>query len=377
MDTLLQELVAIPSVFGEQDATKRIIDYVDEKLQLLNLHIEYFECGGYPAIVATTQKTKTPKVMLYAHLDVVAAPQELYKLRMEDGKYYGRGVLDMKSAVATYLHILKDIQYDVSSYDIGLMFTTDEEGSGNFGTGGLVKQGYIPQVCVMPDSGFDTNWEIERSAKGCWFAHVIALGVSAHGSRPWQGDSASIKLIKALNDIVLLFKDRQKPDTTTINIGMLHGGESINQIPAVSMASLDIRFIDMQDFYRLKRKIQAICDTHGVTLKTIRKWNKPTTNKLDHPLIQTFLRHVTLQTGITPASFTAYGASDARFFLDRGIPCVLMSPPGGSAHSNDEWLSVEGYQQYQLILRDYIEEVARTPAARSGKVIHRALTTTL
>lgn len=376
MDPILKELVAIPSVCFDFDNANRIISVVERKLQKYDLHVTRFENNRFPSLVATTQPHKTPKIMLYAHLDVVSAPSELFTLRMENGKYYGRGVLDMKSAAATYLHILDAVQHDLKKYDIGLMFTTDEEGSGDFGTGMLAAKGYLPEACIMPDSGFDTHWGLERFSKGCWFAHIISIGVSAHGSRPWQGDSATIKLIQALDEIVALFKDGQQPDTATINVGLLNGGESINQIPAAAMGSLDIRFADIQHLYRLKRRIAAICDQHGVILKTVRKWNKPAINDIDHPLIQTFLKHVQLQTGISPETFTAYGTSDARFFTGRGIPCVLLSPPGGSAHSNDEWLSAEGYRQYQVILRDYLDEVARIPETAAQNELAGTLTIT-
>jgi acetylornithine deacetylase/succinyl-diaminopimelate desuccinylase-like protein len=362
MDELFKELVAIPSVCGDLPVANKIIDLIEQKLSPYKLHVRRFEENGFPSLVATTQKTDKPTVMLYSHLDVVDAPKHLFKLRLEDGKYYGRGALDMKFAAATYLHILENLGHTLSQYNFGVMFTTDEESYGKFGTGKIVEEGYLPSVCLMPDSGFGPGWLIEKFAKGCWFAHVTALGVSAHGSRPWEGESASIKLAKTLSEISVLFDDRQKPDSATLNIGMIRSGMSINQIPAAAMATLDVRFAAANDYHELSRKIQGICDRHSVTLQTVREWNAPTTTDLSNPYIATFMRHVQTQTGRAPEPIVAYGTTDARFFAKKDVPCILLSPPGGKAHSNEEWLDAAGYEQFKLVVRAYLEEVARTYA---------------
>jgi succinyl-diaminopimelate desuccinylase len=359
MDKLLQELIAIPSVCANIPESVRIIDLMEQKLSDLGLHTSRHAKRRFPSLVATTQKTKTPKVMLYAHLDVVDAPSSLFSLRLEGGKYHGRGTLDMKSAAAVYLNVLTDMQPLLNKYDIGVMFTSDEEYFGMYGAGMLVQEGYRPGVCLMPDSAFGPGWDIEYFAKGCWFANITSLGISAHGSRPWEGSSASIKLIKALEQINELFKDMQRPETATLNIGIMQGGNSVNQIPAAAMASLDIRFTDYAVYKQLKQEIAGICDRFDVNLRTIRKANKPTYNDLSHPLIATFARHVETQTGITPKPFSTHGSTDARFLVDKGVPCILTSPPGGGAHSNEEWIDKEGYEQFHIILRNYLDDVAR------------------
>jgi succinyl-diaminopimelate desuccinylase len=368
MDTLLETLVGIPSVCNDIPAANRILSVAEDHLRQSGLYIHKYESHKFPSLVATTRKTKTPKVMLAAHLDTVDAPTDLFKLRLENGRYYGRGALDMKSAVSNYLHILREIP-DLHKYDIGVMLTTDEEYFGHYGTGMLVGKGFVPEVCVLPDSCYGDNWHIETFAKGCWFGQVTALGVSAHGSKPWEGDSANVKLIRALDAINQLFEGRQRHDTATLNIGMMQGGTSINQIPAAASATLDIRFVEMSDFNKLRRAIASVCNQYDVTLKTIRKVTAPTFNDLEDPFIKTFASHVTTQTGVRPEPFTAYGTTDARYFNSKGVPCILMSPPGGGHHSNEEWLSKEGYEQFRLILRNYLDEVARTPSPASTEAL--------
>lgn len=358
---MLRELVAIPSVCGNIPAANKVIAYTEARLTALGMHATRHVKRNFPSLVATTQQTKSPKVMLYAHLDVVDAPAPLFNLRQESGRYYGRGVLDMKAAATTYLNVLTELQPILNKYDIGVMFTTDEEYYGMYGAGMLMQEGYKPEVCIMPDSAFGPGWDIESFAKGCWFANITSIGISAHGSRPWEGVSATTKLVSALERIQALFKDMQRPGTATLNIGILQGGNSINQIPAAAMASLDIRYTDYAVYKALRKEIGAICDTFEVNLRTTRKANKPTHNDLSHPLIAAFAKEIEHQTGYVPEPFMANGTTDARFMTERGIPCVLTSPPGGGAHSNDEWIDVAGYEDFAFILRAYLDEIARNP----------------
>jgi acetylornithine deacetylase/succinyl-diaminopimelate desuccinylase-like protein len=76
-------------------------------------------------------------ILLIAHLDVVDAPREgwspgldPFRLTERDGFYYGRGVLDMKNAVAALVATLIRLRAEgfVPSRDIIVALTADEEG---------------------------------------------------------------------------------------------------------------------------------------------------------------------------------------------------------------------------------------------------------
>ena len=220
MDAILRDLIAIPSITGDAAASQQIIDYATHFLQKRGMHVHTFNKAGFPSLVATSRATKHPKVLLAAHLDVVAAPPEMFQLRLENGTYYGRGVWDMKYAAAAYLHLIDEIQATLHTYDIGIMFTSDEEIYGEYGTGYQMREyGLRPQVAILPDA--IQPWHIQQTGKGCYFGEVSVIGISAHGSRPWEGDSASIKLIHILQQVADLFKNDQQAHTKTLNISML------------------------------------------------------------------------------------------------------------------------------------------------------------
>jgi acetylornithine deacetylase/succinyl-diaminopimelate desuccinylase-like protein len=365
MDQLLKQLVAIPSVAGDLVHSEEAVSFCANYLKKRGMFVHTYKEEGFSSLVATTRETKKPTVLLAGHLDVIDAPPELFTLRLENGIYYGRGVWDMKYAAAIYLHLVDELQDRLADYNFGIMLTTDEETYGEYGTGFLVnKQGYKPSVCILPDA--IEPGHIQEAAKGCYFAEVSVAGVSAHGSRPWEGDSASIKLIEVLHKIATLFEDKQKLETATLNIGMLHCGEtinSINKVPDSALATLDIRFPDLAAFRLLEKQIAAICQEVGVGLRQIGDLREPVHNDLDDPYITNFVEHFKLQTGRTLVPYSTTGTSDARYFCANDIPCISVSPKGGGCHADTEWLDAADAKQFMLILRAYLDDFAKQPLA--------------
>lgn len=47
-------------------------------------------------------------------------------------------------------------------------------------------------------------------------------------------------------------------------------------------------------------------------------------------------------------------ASDARFFSEKKIPTILTEPPGGDAHSRNEWVDIRGLEKLYQILEKFI-----------------------
>src|SRR6266496_2173015 len=223
MKDILEKLVSIPTVTGESVPIGVAINYIEDYLLERGMKVERLVSDGHASLVATASGTKTPKVMLAAHVDVSPGSDEQFFLRETAGRLYGRGVVDMKFAIASYLQIVDDLRNQLNKYDFGIMITSDEEEGGLNGTAHLVNKGYLPKVCVLPDGG--DNWQIQTFAKGFFYLEITVHGKAAHGSRPWLGDNAIVTLTHVITDIAALFPD-MSADTNTYNIGLVRGGDS-------------------------------------------------------------------------------------------------------------------------------------------------------
>lgn len=365
-EKILAELVAMPTVTDDIETNNRALDYVEKYLAERGMFTRRFVLdGGHGALMASTRagNAKRPAVLLAAHIDVVPAGKELFALRREDNKLTGRGVFDMKFAIAGYMALVDELKDTLDDYDFAIMLTTDEEPSPkqgmDKGTQQLVAKGYTPGICILPDSAAP-GWNIEESAKTAWRFKLKAKGQTAHGSRPWEGDSASLKLISALHEIKQIFKDHG-PKTDTLNIGVINGGETFNQIPDYMEAALEVRIVDHGTKPQLMTKILDICGRHDITYQEAMLSKKMKTD-LSHPLVKSYMESVEAVTGHRPKPVLSFGSSDGPYFVEAGVQCVISCPDGGGHHSEEEWIDRKQFLQFVPVVRHFLNKHARNAA---------------
>lgn len=354
VQSILSDLVEIPSVTSDRAANDRLLEYVAVFLGNQGMHVERREHDGYGALVATTTPTRKPRLMLVAHADVQPAAAELFHVREADGKLFGRGVLDMKSALAAYMALARELAPDTGRYDYGIAVVTNEE-IGGLGVKNLLDEGFVPEAAVLLDGGKD--WILEKVAKGAWTVRVTVQGRSAHGSRPWDGDSASFKLLDLLDEVRSLFKD-QNEQTNTLNISQLTAGEAQNMLPALAQATLDIRVTGQAAYRKIKQQIADICRRYGVEPEVM-AFFAPIEHGMSSPYVTRFADSVESITGVRSEPMVSPGSSDAVYYTQRGIPCVVTRPPGGGAHADDEWIDKAAFLQLTPLLKHYVTSVCK------------------
>jgi len=363
MEDILRKLVAYHTVYDDEQSLHEALEYVAEFVKERGMYVEHFEHDGYESIFATVNPgVKRPKVLLAAHLDIVPADDDMFELRKANGKLYGRGVYDMKFALAAYLQVIDDIKDDLARFDIGLMVTCDEELARNQNSVyDLVNKGYCADVVVLPDGGRD--WQIETMSKGIIVYTLEANGKSAHGSRPWEGDNAAFRMVGALQELLGHFRGHG-PKTDTFNIGVIKGGEVFNKIPDYMRAEIEIRLSEPDSFELQRTRVTEICAKHGVTATIMATW-PPVHNPLTSPYVQVFANCIEHVTGIKNTGFRSNGGNDARYFSQLGIPHIATYLPGGGFHASDEWISEKAFHQFREVLRLYLDQVAHTATSNS------------
>lgn len=363
VESILRDLVSMPTITGNYEANHEALDYVENFLKERRLYVKRYEWNGVESLVATTRRTKKPTVFLAGHMDVVHAPSNLFQLQEKDGKYYGRGVLDMKSGLATYLSIVDDLRDTLEDYDFGIMITTDEEIGGFDGAQKLCEEGYGSKVMVLPDGG--SNWNPEKFAKGIWFVTLESTGKSAHGSRPWEGENAIDKLMAALEDIKKLFP-AMSAETSTMNVGIVNGGHAINLIPYNATASIDFRFSSAVEMKRLKKEIFEIIKRYDLNYTTEVDAD-PVENDIEAPEMQAFAKCTEAVIGRPVEWVVSNAGNDGRFFAAKGTNLAVAYPTGGNHHGLEEWITKESLLQMKQIYALYLEQVAKKPVRATGK----------
>ena len=245
---LHKSLVEIESISGhEHDVGKFLTKYLES-------HNYTVETQALPPLPNTQSKFtrhnifaypgshRQTKVLLTSHIDTVP-PFTNYSVRHDshDGReLWGRGTNDAKGCVAAQITALDQLlaSKDVHPSDVSLLFVVGEEVNGD-GMRAANDLGLSWDAVIF---GEPTELKLANGHKGIVFFEVNAKGKAAHSGYPWLGESAiemMIPALAALKDLRLPGSERY--GNTTINLGLLEGGEARNVVPAHANLKVTVR----------------------------------------------------------------------------------------------------------------------------------------
>jgi succinyl-diaminopimelate desuccinylase len=343
---LTSALIRFPSVADRPDQLAAVAEYVARELAAIpGLFVHRSERAGKPAIVATLHETRTPALMLNAHLDVVRGLPEQFEPVVRDGRIYGRGAQDMKGSAAVLLRLLKDLARRDPRPDLGVQFVTDEEIGGVNGVGRLVEEGWRCGFFIVAEP---TDLDICYEHKGGMRMDVIATGVPAHGSRPWAGRNPLLTLALGLAELNRRFPQPSEPvwATTITPTEFQAGAGSNNQIPPEARVNLDIRLMPDDDPAAIAAAVQACFPDATLDWRD----SPPLRTDPASPYVQRLAAIVEQVRGRPPQLYREHFGTDARFYSAARIPAVCFGPVGAGLHSDQEWVAIESLAQLYNVL---------------------------
>ena len=352
---LTREMVTFESTKSRPEELRRCLDYVKQYFAGTGLVLLEMERHHKPSLLVSFAKTKTPQVLFLGHVDVIEGEREQFTAVERDGKLFGRGTDDMKLQDAVMMVLLKRLAQRGERRDVMLALTTDEEISGEDGAKYLVEQCIRPEIVFAPDAGNDMGVVVKE--KGILHLGLTFTGKAAHGSRPWMGDNAIDKAIRAYARIRRLFpkttaKDRWK---ATCSMGVLRGGEAANKVPDRAEMELDIRYTAPTTEKEILDKIRNITDAKLEFLSR----GAPLDTPEENPWVQRFLACSAEVLGKPAEIQGGHGASDVRHFADAGIPGFLCAVPGSGAHGPEEYADITRIVPFYSILERFVSHVRK------------------
>lgn len=209
---LTTELTARPSVTPDDAGCQRLIA---ERLLPLGFDVEWFLCGEVSNVLFTRGRG-SPSLWFLGHTDVVpTGPEELWTFLpfhpdIKDGELYGRGVADMKGAVAAMVVALETfvLQNPDHQGQIGLLLTSDEEGAAIDGvirvTDELKRRGTWPDYCLVgePSSQQQLGDTVRVGRRGSIYVRLKVNGIQGHTAFPENLDNPVHRLAPFLDDLV-------------------------------------------------------------------------------------------------------------------------------------------------------------------------------
>lgn len=257
---LLQELVGIESISGNEDEIARFVDHTARKLGLESVRDE----TGVKILIDTGRPGEA--LAFISHLDVVPPgngwTRDPFTPVIEGGLLYGRGSGDAKASVAAML--LAGVDFAEGRSAAGgrllLVFGLGEETKHT--TMGRAVESLPPINAAVV--GEPTNLDIAIAQRGLMMCDLVAHGDQRHAGYAADGDftNAITKLAADLVKLPGLLAERNHPilGRATVTATMIEGGLSRNVTPPTARAVLDIRSTPSWDHPDIAVALRAALD---------------------------------------------------------------------------------------------------------------------
>jgi acetylornithine deacetylase/succinyl-diaminopimelate desuccinylase-like protein len=375
------ELVRIPAPpFGESARAAWFLDRF-QHLGLTNPHLD--DAGNVLAELTPDPSSTpdsvppTPCILLSAHLDTVfpaGTPVEPTEDK-DTARIYAPGICDNAAGLTALLAIAAALRHANITPPLPILFSANvgEEGEGDLrGMRHLFERGpyrhRIAAAIALEGSGSSA---VVTRALGSLRFRVTITGPGGHSWTDAGTHNPILLLSQSLTKIAAL--ELPVNPLTTINVGHISGGTSINSIPESATALLDIRSTDSSHLVSTATAVHQIFD--DVVTPTTQKTKSPPPKLQietignrpaaalpeDSPLLHTLRavdRHLTLRTE------PRLGSTDANIPLSRGVPAIAIGGGGigGGIHTLQEWYDPTGREtalrRILLTLLDTLQTVS-------------------
>jgi len=321
------------------------------------------------------EKPRGPYVAVTAHLDTVLSPRAKDDISIgPDGKLHGPGVSDNGSGLTALLAMARAIKASPDMEDRYaepvLIGNVGEEGEGNLtGMRWLCKSDLAREITTfLVIDGAATDHITTRGLGSRRFE----ITITGPGGHSWS-DYGISNPVHALGRAVAFFTETKLNGgpRSSFNVGLIDGGTSINSIPSLARAKVDIRSESNEKMEELVGLLNAAVERAQeqenqrasggkVTAKVKEIGARPAAELEEQTPVLSYLRAVDAYLGIR--SRLDCSSTDANIPLSLGIPAVSIGAggQGGGAHTLKEWYNPEGrdlglkriFLTLSLLLRD-------------------------
>ena len=373
---LAQELITRPSVTPHNEGALEVLTRALEGLGFTCERMAFAD-QNKPQVENLYARfgTGAPNFCFAGHTDVVPVGEgwttEPFKAEIVEGRLFGRGAADMKSAIAAFTAAAAQYiaKHGPPRGSISLLITGDEEGDAVNGTvkvlERLAARGEKLDACVVgePTNPTKLGQMIKIGRRGSLSGKLVVYGTQGHSAYPHLADNPIPRIMKMLSALIAQPLDdgsaHFQPSTiaiTTLDVG----NTASNVIPGVARAAFNIRFNDKHSGESLKKWLRETLDASadGGQYDLQVSVSGESFITMPGPLTALVEGAVKSVLGVTPELSTTGGTSDARF-IKNACPVCEFGLVGQSMHKADEHCLVADIESlsriYLTILEGYFK----------------------
>jgi len=208
-----------------------------------------------------------PRVVINSHIDTVPPWFESYE---DETHIYGRGACDTKGIIAAMLAAGERLK-NRGITDFAFLFVVAEETDSIGAKAANDEFANLGSEYVVV--GEPTESTFARASKGALTCFIRFEGVAAHSAYPHLGDSAINKMVAAIAEINRTdWGSHEILGHTTVNVGVVRGGQRPNIIPAEAECELIFRLVTTPE--DVLQRLHALLAEHGGII-TLSRGNPP------------------------------------------------------------------------------------------------------
>jgi tripeptide aminopeptidase len=311
-----------------------------------------------------------PPLIVSAHLDTVfPADTDLTYTRTDD-RIYGPGIGDNSLGLAGLFGLFwrysenndPNVINPNLAGDLWLVANVGEEGLGDL----------LGMKAVVDRFGSEPLAYLVLEGMSLGQIYVRGLGVRRYriqvrtkGGHSWV-DYGSPSAIHEIADLIVKIKSLTVPTEprSSLNVGMIHGGTSVNTIAAEASLELDLRSESPESLNHLIEQVDGLVEgankpgQEAVQVSAEIIGDRPAGQiPLDHPLVTAAIECFAREGFSVKLNI---GSTDANLPLSRGYPAICLGlTVGGGSHTLGEYIEIKPISQGLTILADLVQSIFR------------------
>jgi tripeptide aminopeptidase len=333
---------AVPSPTGEETAKSLLVERL---FATAGLAKERDAIGDVVGVIPgrPTSRPGMSRLLVAAHIDTVFPISTPLEIKRSADRLSGPGVGDNSVAVAAAIKLadLLRMAGEVPAVDVLVTGNVGEEGLGNL-------RGIREVLASRSDIGAVVALEghnLGRVTHVAVGSRRFRITVKGPGGHSW-GDFGRPNAIHGLSKLIAELDAIPLPRSpkTTLNVGMIDGGVSVNTIAPEASCLLDLRSIDESALHRLSDRVMRLVERSNrgdaVVYAAESIGERPAGVVSADSLIVQIAAGTLTALGLEP-SFDA-SSTDANVAIAAGIPAVCIGlTTGGNVHRTDEFIDLE------------------------------------
>ncbi len=368
----LKNIVNIDSGTYNKRGVDHVGQYLQQRFQAFGFSTRFErqeQYGDHLIAMHNGNAPNGPRLLLIGHMDTVLADGEAqrrpFTISSQGGVRVatGPGVLDMKSGILIGLYALHLLiaSPGANYQSVTFLCNSDEE------IGSPSSKTLIQELARQADAALvlepgRAEGTIVSSRRGVGRYRVEVQGVSAHaGVEPKRGRNAILELayqvqrLQALNDTI---------PGTTLNVGVIRGGERTNIVPAYASCDIDIRVSDQAGLKMLEAAMRRVISKNLVpdTKVTLSgsMCHMPFERTEGNTRLVQLVKAVGREMGLKIEDVNSGGGSDGNTTSAMGVPTLDgLGAGGGLAHNPGEYIELDYLPTRIALVAGLVQRIGR------------------